>query len=279
MNKGFLDVAVATVLLLCLGSLAQAVPSTDGWTLTPVVDGNNVTVLISIDNMGDLLAYDGTVTRSWGDPALADASKFIELGTDGGVLQSVTLAIDGDPEVHLDFHYVSSTSYPWTNFTMTSQVVSFPTMSAARAAATAAVTVTDLDGDGATLVGAYGGQIYRAYYGTDTGLYPPSGCIDMLAGPLSADAWASSSADDTMGPLTVTDACSFIQSQYKFSLTSNTAVDGVSLFTFQAVPEPSSVFSLVGGLSGLLLALTRRRKALLMLRDEKHFGSMSGISP
>ena len=67
-----------------------------------------------------------------------------------------------DPVVTLNFVVSSGGG---ASFTVTSAALSFPVLPTASARATAALTVTDFDGGGASLTGGFdGGNAYRAFY-------------------------------------------------------------------------------------------------------------------
>lgn len=235
---------------------AALVPSTDGWTLTPVVNGSSVTFLLGIDNMSEITSYDGTVTRSWGDPTLTDSTKFLTLGTDGGILQALTVTVNGDPSVDLKFSCVAGSG--GQDFTFYSNLLQFTTINPAHGTATAGITVTDITGDGAAATGAFDGKMYRAYCGPASGMMT---FASLIGGPVTAPMYESRDRSETTDPLwqPISGPVNQIQSQFSFHLTGGDSASGTSHFQVEPVPEPSSVLALLCGSIGLVGFIKRRR--------------------
>ena len=253
----FAVLAISVAAAVCIMSAAaSAAPSTAGWTLTPVVNGNNVTFVLGIDNMADLASYDGAVTKTWGDPTLTDSSQFISLG-DGGILQSLTAIVDGDPVVSLEFKYIAGPS--GSNFSVLSDLVTFAPLVDPTGSATAAVTVTDLDGDGVSATGAFGGKMYRATYQSPMTTATAS-FADLISGPITAGPIWSDTGSENYGPVQIAGTVNSIQSEFAFHLSANDSASGTSFFIVQPVPEPASLVALLAGCTGLL-GLVRRRQS------------------
>ncbi len=249
---------MAAVLVPCTVASAD-VPSTDGWTLTPVVDGSSVTFLLGIDNMAALTGYNGPVSRTWGDPTLSNPGQYMVLGN-GGILEALTITVDGDPAVSLEFHYTASAAVGGDNVNFLSNIVSFAPLAPVQASATAAITVTDRDGNGATATGLFGGKMYRAMYAD----LPVAGWMqfaDLVSGPVIAPLWASHTGEETTNPVwqTLNGPVADIQSEFRFHLTANDSASGTSNFEVRPVPEPSSVVAMLTGCIGIFGFIRRRR--------------------
>jgi hypothetical protein len=173
-------------------------------------------------------------------------------GTQLGTLNSLGLVFNADPAVSLEFS-VRAGAYG-TNFTITSATISFDPISAASAVAyaTAAVTVTDRNSNGATLTGLFAGnKAYQARFNGST-------VWTSLLNNLSAGAGSTNNADDRTPTLptiwqSVGYQVSMISSQFKFHLTALDSASGTSMF--EVVPEPATL-----GLLGLGLLLVLRRR-------------------
>lgn len=180
------------------------------------------------------------------------AGEAIELvdpstGTRIATIKELFIEFIEDPQVTVNFTAVSGPVT--TNFTFSSGVLSFPTMGDSTAFATAGVTVTDNDSDGATFTGLMGGDGYRA-------LYNDSVLFDTLLGSYVVAADDSGTKNERSPGSGGTGAGSTfnMSSNWEFSLSPNDQVGGTSLF--RIVPAPGSLALL--GLAGL--AVTRRRR-------------------
>ena len=249
-------VLLLAALLVCVASAGYAVtlpPSTDGWFLTPTVDGDNINLFLGVDNMDALANYNGLVSRTWGDPTGSDPSKYLELGN-GAFLQSMTVRIDADPRVSVEFYVVAGPTGGL--FTLTSDVVSFANLASCDAAATAALTVTDRDGDGAMATGGYdNGCFYQAIY-NDTSTF----CY-LIQKPMSTAGYCSDTSKDNVPPWVPMNDIYNISAQFKFHLSPNDSASGTSNFVVVPVPEPSAMLSLLTGVVGLVGFVRRRRRA------------------
>lgn len=248
---------VAAICISCTATYAAiAPPSTDGWTLTTTVDGNNVSLQLGIDNAAALAGYQGLLTRTWGDPTLSDPSKFISLGDSGAVLRYLTMGVDGDPSCPFEFDVIAGAS--GSTITISSPLVSFATINSATGTATASVTVTDTEGDGATATGQYkGGAFYDARYNT---LSSGQDFAFLIGGSVIAQPYLSNTGVQTTSPLwqTIGVPVSDMRTFYSFHLTANDEASGTS--NFSIVPEPGSLVAMLTGLIGLAGIIQRRRR-------------------
>lgn len=183
---------------------------------------------------------------------LLDGDKEIWSGDGSVLLGKVTdlaLNINTDPVVSLAFA-VSAGNVP-TNFTITSAVLGFPAINNPSAVASASITVTDTDLNGASVVGLQpGANVYQARYNNPLVTY-----ANLVTG-IAAGAGLSNSDSGSLPPAgmqVIPGLVDEIQAQYKFTLSANDLASGTS--SFVVVPEPASMGLLA--LSGLVLL--RRR--------------------
>jgi hypothetical protein len=190
-----------------------------------------------------------------GDSWFWSLSQPLEIFSDSGEL-IVTLNegacfIQEDPIVALGFAVTAGSSD--TTFTITSSTVSFPTIEDAIGRASAGITLTESDGDTATLTGLQpGGAAYTANYNGSNAF------THLLAGPFTeSDAFGSTSATDEFpggGSFTLVGDVSDISSQWNFELSANDQASGTSVFV--VVPTTGTLALAALGSIGML----RRRR-------------------
>jgi len=168
-----------------------------------------------------------------------------------GTVDLLELALATDPGVSLTFHVTAGSAD--TAFTITSTTVSFPAITHPWAFATAAITVTDNNSDGATLTGLFTGtKAYEARYNAAEIVW-----ADLIS-PVSAAVDFSNTGQErqpALGRVVIPATVDSIVSEYKFNLTAYDSASGTSRFDV-IVPEPATMgFLAFGG----LLASCRRR--------------------
>lgn len=179
----------------------------------------------------------------------------IQILSDGGevilTLDMGTLFIHQDPLVGLGFAVTAGASD--TSLTITSSTVSFPTIFGAEGRASAGITLTESDGNTATLTGNEpGGTLFTAQYNGFN-------VFDhLLVGPFNEnDAWGTTSATDESpngGGFSAIGDVSDISSRWSFTLSANDQASGTSVFV--VVPAPASLaVVIVGAMTGF-----RRRR-------------------
>ncbi|MGQ9809455.1 MAG: PEP-CTERM sorting domain-containing protein [Armatimonadota bacterium] len=247
MRFGMKAVFAIAVAAATVASAAYAGPGIDGslsgplLTITAVAAGKTAQWQLGWDQFPGLVNGKG----AWRAPGL------IELRSNGDLiasLDSLNVFYDVDPAVQLNFSVTAGNTV--TTFTFTSSTVVFTPLVNPIATATAAVTVTDNTGNGATLTGLLpGGKVYRA--DTDLGNYA------FLVNGVSAGMFQSNTATENLGG-TIAGTVSSISSQFSFTLTPFDGASGTSSFT--VIPEPGSLLALGSALAGFA-GLVLRRKA------------------
>ena len=188
------------------------------------------TVNISVPLAGTWQHLSGTVIQDAGGHTL-------------GSVTQVTLGTDTDPAVSLGFFVTAGAST--TTFTISSPVVSFAPLTSQQGVASAGVTLTDNDGDGASSTGLFGvGDAYEARFNT-------SSVFADLVSPVSAapdGTMTTSNHFPLSGTAPVPGTVTNILSEFNFTLSPNDSASGTSIF--RVVPEPSSIaLALVGALA------------------------------
>ncbi|HED53142.1 MAG TPA: hypothetical protein ENJ00_02950 [Phycisphaerales bacterium] len=193
------------------------------------------------------------------DPGDVDANGNYHWALDGPVsvndetgqqvfeLQGADITIFADPSVSLNFNVLASQQN--TVFSVNSAVLSFAALPNAIGRATAAVSVTDLNGDGATFTPT-GAGAYSSFYNGATPFQ------DLIGNVITAPAFGSN-ADSAVFPnagyanigATLTD----ISSTWNFTLSAGDLASGTS--EFEVIPAPASTVLGLIALAGL-----RRRR-------------------
>ena len=130
-----------------------------------------------------------------------------------------------------------------TDVTLTSALLSFPTIANASARADAAFTVMDIMGEGVSLVGLQpGGGAYRAYYNDSITFAEAIGPIDVIPPATLAEGNFAYPGGGAHVPIGV---ASNMGAEIAFSLSAYGFVSGSS--NFEIVPEPAGLLLLAVG--------------------------------
>lgn len=197
---------------------------------------------------------DAPADNAWVDGKWSATIPNIDLRNDMGEvvssLQDLTISFVDDPVVTVNFTAVGGAGP--TAFTFSSGLLVFAPMVNPTGSASAGYSLTDRDGNGASVVGAYSGNAYRADY---NGLVPGGIQYATLAPDLSfaAPFFTQVSSSATTGGVAGT--VSGMSAEFSFTVSANDLVSGTSVF--QLVPTPGALA--VAGMGGLLAA--RRRRA------------------
>ena len=186
-------------------------------------------------------AYDGSGGWFWqalGDIQIMDGN--------GNLLVTLTQGsafFQDDPVISLGFAVVAGNTD--TQFSITSGTLSFDTIQNAEGRASAGMTLTESNGDTASITGLdTGGTMFGAdYNGTTT-------FADLLEGPFNENnAFGTTTATDEFpngGTFAAIGAVSDISSQWNFQLSANDQASGTSVFV--VIPSPGALTLL--GLAG-----------------------------
>lgn len=152
-----------------------------------------------------------------------------------------------DPQVNLNFGVVAGAVD--TTFSISSAVLSFPSIPNATAEASAGVTASDRNGTGVTWTGLHaGGNGYRADYNGATN-YATGVTVVSTVAPFGN---ATGSANF---PITNIGATSDMSANWNFTLSARDAAQGTSTYTI--IPAPAAAMAM--GVLGLVGSARRRR--------------------
>jgi len=194
-------------------------------------------------------AFDGNGGWFWqnlGDINITDDS--------GNLIVTVTQGsafFQDDPLISLGFAVVAGDMD--TQFSITTGTLSFNSINNAEGRASAGITLTESNGDTATLTGTNtGGTVFGAdFNGTTT-------FADLLSGPFNENnAFGTVSESDEYpnnGAFVAMGSVSDISAEWSFELSANDQASGTSVFVVVPTPAGMSILSLAG------LGLLRRRR-------------------
>lgn len=170
-------------------------------------------------------------------------------GATVGMLTNASFLLVGEESFYLSFDVMAGGSL--TNFSVTTAALNFGSIDPAEATASAGISLTDKDGDGADLFGEFSPGAYQARY--DGGAI-----FSTLLPNFSATAYNTNTVNETTGAFALVGSpVSTIQSEFKFSVSANDGASGTSIFVVRPyIPTPGT-----GALAfaGLALAARRRR--------------------
>ncbi|PHQ80437.1 MAG: hypothetical protein COB69_06005 [Phycisphaera sp.] len=245
-------VALAAFALIATAGSASADISATVFTITATLD-NGAGPSYMFDVAYDPSNLDGNGNFLW---VLGDAVDVVDgNGINVFTLDGASVRIFDDSRegmgvshsVALNFQVVAGMSN--TVFSVDSAVLSFAALSNSLGRATAAVTLTDLNGDGATYTPAAVGA-YSAFYNTGTNFQ------DLITSPVTAAANSTTITDDVFpatGFANIGTTLTDIEASWNFTLSAGDLAAGTS--NFEVIPAPASAVLGLVALAGL-----RRRR-------------------
>ena len=235
------------VALVALCGVARADISYEVFTLVATVGGESG-AFVATSDMG---SWDDKGNFHW----TLDAP--IDIRTQSGevlaTLGTASVTFIADPVIHLNFNVQANNQN--TMFSVGSGLLSFPTISGAQGAASAAVSITDVNGNGVTFTpDAAGG--YLSHYNGEV----PNGTqfASLLNQGFSAGAFGSNAVSDEFpggGQYALIGGnVADMSARWSFTLTAFDLASGTSVDTI--IPAPGSLALL--GLGGLVASRRRR---------------------
>ena len=238
---------LAAVLWLIGGGIARADVSDPALIITASNGSGSGTFQVTSDQLN---FNDGVYSWSGSNIVIENGS-----GDTIALVESITLAYRQDPVITLFFDVMAGGTD--TFFSITSGLLSFPTIQDPNAAASVGLTLTDSDVNGsASLVGATSTGNGFAYLAQYNGLVPGGTTFVEAIDSLSVNVPAgSTSTSFNSGFSIVPGDVSSMSAEIAFQLSANDSASGTSVYAM--IPEPASLSLLVLG-AGLLA--TRRRR-------------------
>jgi hypothetical protein len=190
-----------------------------------------------------------------------DAPLEVYGGADGGnllaTIDDLAIHLNGDPVVELSFSVTAGNSN--TIISIISSTVVFAPLEGADAFATASLSITDNNGDGAFANGLISGnKVYLAQYNGGTEF---ANLVSTLSTPGPFSSATAEERNPVTGTVILPGAVSSIQSQYLFQLSRRDSASGTSIFQVNPaggnIPEPSTYVLACLGAVGVWFA--RRR--------------------
>jgi hypothetical protein len=240
------------VLATASASAIATETSQSSWILTITARSQGLTVSRTLQPITRPAEFDGVYTLT--DPSTG--LDFTSGDTTLGTLQNLSVMLIADPVVQLSFAVMAGSND--TEFTIQSGMVTIdPTYTNPNAYASAAVTVTDGNRNGATLTGLYaGGKCYQALY-NDTSW---TSLVDSVSAPARKSVTQEESRPVDGDWETIPGTVSSMGSGFHFSVSAGDSASGTSTFEVVPVPEPSSLIALLAGAATLGGIRLRSRK-------------------
>ena len=214
----------------CLGALcallAVAVARADLPEVMFELTADAGPISVTIPVYTDWGTYDPeTQTWSW---TLEDNLPFEANGEVLATLTEFDVTVREDPEVNLNFAVQAGSDT--TSFSIASALLTFDPITNAQGIASAAMTITDQNGDGATLtgIGATGGAYLAQYNGwAGDPVNGPSGTTFHEGIPsIVADPWLQATANTGQGWTPIADTVNDMSALISFSLTAQDLASG-----------------------------------------------------
>jgi hypothetical protein len=198
-----------------------------------------------VTTLGGETTLDGTGNSVW----MLDQSVSL---LDGSI-DSLKLTVNGDPEVGIEFGFRAGSSATTFDIKSTDEeVVEFSPMVDPIGHASAGITLTDRNNNGAVITGLFaGGSTHQARYNGSTVFANLVSGFSIGSGTLTA-----SEDQPLSGGQIISDTLTSIESEFYFKLSARDSASGTS--TFEVTPEPATICLLGLGLTALI---SRRKRS------------------
>ncbi|MEZ6234454.1 MAG: PEP-CTERM sorting domain-containing protein [Phycisphaerales bacterium] len=177
----------------------------------------------------------------------------------GTITQGSVTLIDQSPQAVVATTFAVAAGQSNTSFTISSALISFPTISNAQGRATAGITVTDVGGGGASVTGNRpNDSVFSAHY---NGMAPGGTTFGNLisGGVTEPVAFGSETASENFpaGPgfLALGGNASDASTQWAFTVSGGDTASGTGAFFIVPAPASMALLSIAGGV------MLRRRRA------------------
>ncbi|MGQ9651017.1 MAG: PEP-CTERM sorting domain-containing protein [Phycisphaerae bacterium] len=247
-RKNSIAVIGLVAILLCAGQASAAWIPGSGAMIVRIEASQGAKAGYLQFDFGSCRSIDGVWT--WQLPPGQENRAIIAGAEVLATLNDLVLQINTDPSVTLSFALVAGGAP--TTFTISTATVPFPAIVNPLAYATAAITVTDNDSDGASVTGLYpGAKAYQARYNS------PAVAWANLVSPVTAGENSSAVGTERQpasGWQTILATVDRIEAEFMFTLSAHDLASATSRFDI-IIPEPATlgVFAL-----GALFLLRRR---------------------
>ncbi len=218
--------------------------------LTIQATANSQSGIVSIPMSG---SPDANGEYFWNSTSPIQVTAVNNPGVVLGTITSLSTYINTDPIVTIAFSVISGSAA--TSWSISSATLSFPALSNPGALASGAITITESDGNTATIKGGYAGGTKTFQPATNVGIFAN------LVSNTSAGANLSSTVSEAypgVGYTPILGSVTAMQTTAAFELSANDQASGTGVFAI--VPEPSAILALATGLTGLAGLVVRRRK-------------------
>jgi len=248
--------AVATILSM-VGVLVLAAPAGAGLvgtyecTVKVIFTPPGETNPVELEKKFDWELTSSKLLFDWG---LGDGvtHDFTAAGITGPVatIEGLSVHLEADPAVSLSFAVTAGVVD--TTVVISSPVITFPALVNPDAYATATMTLTDNNSNGATATGQFAGP--TSYEATYNGSVNWAHLVGTLTALPDGSAIGNGRQPSPTGRTAINATVSSIQSEYNFVLTAGDSASGTS--RFDVVPEPATLALL--GFGAALVAMRRR---------------------
>jgi hypothetical protein len=239
------SIVAAIAVSVGLVSAASADLSENVFTIT-ATDSSGRSGSYVVDQSMGVWSDNGTFSWSSSAPiSIWDSSHTVPLGIlnpAGGTSPGSAITVLHDPQINLNFAVQAGGSS--TDFTITSALLSFPTITDATGTASAGYSVSDLTGDGVNLNAPSGSS--GAYLAQYNGFVPTGTTFFSAIDSVSAPAFSSNTVNDDSGETSVGTPMTDMSVQISFSLSAFDLASGTT--TYIVTPEPGSLLMLAAGL-------------------------------